>query len=236
MSAIQILRFGTLPYGQALALQLQLRQQVYETGSPGYLLLLEHSPVITLGKRGKEKDIVNTKKLGELGAELFKVDRGGEATFHGPGQLVVYPILNLERTKLGVVDLVRGLADSLGQAVFETANIEIEYDNSNPGLWTKEAPARKMASVGMRVSKKVSTHGAAINLNLNLIPFSYFVACGMPNTPMTRLRDYVDHEIDINAFETTFLKYFQLLFDIPFEKGSRFLPGPGDWILPDRSF
>ncbi len=235
MKPIQVFRLGEIPYGQALALQLQLRRQVYESEVPGFVLLLQHPPVITLGKRGKVEDIFNAKKLGEIGAELFKIDRGGEATYHCPGQLVIYPILSLPRVKLGVVDLVRGLSKALAETVDDVAGLKIHYDTDLPGLWTDETPSRKMASVGMRVSSKVSTHGAAINISSDLIPFSYFAACGMSHSPMTRLDDYGELT-DLKAFEDQFLKNFEELLGIPFVLGECALPDPTDWIKPDLVF
>lgn len=235
MKPIQVFRLGEIPYGQALALQLQLRKLVYESEISGFVLLLQHPPVITLGKRGKVEDIFNAKKLGEIGAELFKIDRGGEATYHCPGQLVVYPILSLPRVNLGVVDLVRGLSKALVQTVDDLTGLKIHYDTQLPGLWTDETPSRKIASVGMRVSRKVSTHGAAINLSSDLTPFSYFAACGMSHSPMTRLDDYGE-PTDITEFENRFLKNFQERFDIPFVEGKCSLPEPSDWIEPDLVF
>ncbi len=235
MKPIQVFRLGQLPYGQALALQLKLRQEVYESDIPGFVLLLQHPPVITLGKRGKLEDIYNAKKLGEIGAQLFRIDRGGEATYHCPGQLIVYPILSLPRVNLGVVDLVRGLSKALAETVQGLSGLKIHYDTDLPGLWTDETPSRKMASVGMRVSSKVSTHGAAINLSSDLKPFSYFAACGMAHSPMTRLNDYGD-AVDVRIFEDQFLENFQSLFEIPFVAGECTLPPSEDWIQPDLKF
>ncbi len=236
MAPIKILRFGEIPYGQALALQLQLRKQVYENDIPGFVILLQHPPVITLGKRGKVDDIFQPKALGKLGAQLFKIDRGGEATYHGPGQLVIYPILHLERVKLGVVDLVRGLSKTLADTVMDMSAVSLHYDTKLPGLWTEEEPPRKMASVGMRVSARVSTHGAAINLSSNLIPFSYFAACGMAQSPMTRLDDYRDMSTNIADFESLFLRHFQTFLNLPFEESDYKLPKKEDWIQPELIF
>ena len=217
MNRVEVLRYGEIPYGVALDLQSSLRQNCYDDPEfPGYVVALQHSPVVTLGKRGRAEDIISPDSLAEFGAEIFEVDRGGEATYHGPGQLVIYPIVRLEKFGLGVVDLVRGLADVLAATVAEFAGVEIVYDTDHPGLWTTEDPARKMASVGMRVSRGVSTHGAALNLTTHLIPFSYIVACGMPNAPMTRLQDYVDEPIDLGRFTDLFLERIATSLDAEF--------------------
>lgn len=196
MTTLRALRYGAVPYGQALALQHALRDQLADGAPhPGWLIALEHTPVVTLGKRGKESDLISPAQLDANGVELFRVERGGEATFHGPGQLVVYAVTRLSDLNLGIVDLVRGIATGVADAVAQFG-VESVYDPKHPGLWTTETPARKIASVGMRVSRDISTHGVALNVVNNLIPFSWIVACGMPNVPMTRLADYHDQPLD----------------------------------------
>jgi lipoate-protein ligase B len=231
MTTLSVLRYGVVPYGQALAHQLDLRRRVQEDPErAGWVVCLQHPPVVTLGKRGKPSDLVSPDLLAERGVELFRVDRGGEATYHGPGQLVIYPIINLDEVGLGVVDLVRSLAASLGDALRETSELQTEYDPEHPGLWTTENPRRKIASVGMRVSRGVSTHGAAINLANDMIPFSWIVACGMPNAPMTRLQDYGDDPVDLDAFADEVLRAFAERIDVRLEDDEQPLPPPSEWV------
>ncbi|RAL20063.1 lipoyl(octanoyl) transferase [Lujinxingia litoralis] len=216
-----LLRPGLVPYGQALAWQLQLRQRLQEGRAhhpTGYLLCLEHPPVVTLGKRGRAEDIFGLDQLRDRGTQFFKIDRGGEATYHGPGQLVVYPVVRLDALGLGVVDLIRGLANSLSRALADFG-LDADYDTDHPGLWTRTTPPRKIASVGMRVSGGVTTHGAAVNLINDLIPFSLFVPCGMPNAPVTRLLDHLDTPdgCNVEAFTERFLNHFAAFLDCQFE-------------------
>jgi lipoyl(octanoyl) transferase len=114
---------------------------------------------------------------------VIHVDRGGEATYHGPGQLVVYLIVRLVPGRLGIADLVRGLAEVMVD-LLQTHGISASYDPERPGLWVGEA---KIASVGMRVRNGVSYHGAALNVTTELEPFSWIVPCGMPSCRMTSM-------------------------------------------------
>ena len=198
MHTLELITPGVVPYGLALAMQLHLRQRIAALPSQdqqtGYLLCLQHPPVITLGKRGLPDALLNPATLKEQGIEVFKIDRGGEATYHEPGQLVVYPILPLQSMQLGVVDLIRNMAECMAECV-RPFGAEVAYDKEVPGLWTTPDAThpvrRKMASVGMRVSKGVSTHGIAINLINDMRGFQLIVPCGMPGTPFCNLLDFI---------------------------------------------
>ncbi len=232
---MKLIRPGLVPYGQALAWQHQLRERLRQgtAGDPaGYLFCLEHPPVVTLGKRGSLDAIFGLEKLRDRGTEFYKIERGGEATYHGPGQLVVYPVVDLDAVDHGVVDIVRGLARCLAQTLDEF-DVGAEYDPDHPGLWTNDRePQRKIASVGMRASGGVSTHGAAINLTNDLTPFSLFVPCGMPNAPMTRLVDWTDKDVDVDDFIDRFLPRFSTFMDRDFQPVELPPPPESDWAEP----
>ncbi|MGM0556347.1 MAG: lipoyl(octanoyl) transferase LipB [Myxococcota bacterium] len=233
-SKIGLVPLGVVPYGQALALQYALREQLRESSDEfmGYVLCLEHPPTITLGKRGKPEHLVNRHWIKEKGVEVYRVNRGGEATYHGPGQLIVYPIIKLERLGMGVVDLIRGLAGSLGSTLAEFG-IEAAYDPDHPGVWTQdEEPHRKVASVGMRVQGGVTTHGAAINLVNDMIPFSMIVPCGMPNAPMARLVDYLEEDLTLEDFRDRFVGHFEAFLERDFDVTELELPAEADWEAP----
>lgn len=241
MSAyIKLLRPGLVPYGQALALQLSLRERLkgLEQGDDlvGYIVALEHPATVTLGKRGRFSDLINRGWLDEKGVEVFKIDRGGEATFHEPGQMVVYPILRLKALGRGVVDIIRGMAQCLIDSV-ATYGVEAAYDPEHPGLWTTdEAPGRKIASVGMRVQSGITTHGVAMNLVNEMIGFSMIVACGMPNAPMARLADYLGEALDFKAFQADFLARFSDFLGLEFKADALELPPQGEWVLPNEEW
>ncbi len=231
---MKLLRPGLVPYGQALAWQLELRRRLQQdsAGAVGTLICLQHPPVVTLGKRGRLDDIFGLEALRERGTEFFKIDRGGEATYHGPGQLVIYPIVKLDNLGIGVVDLIRGLAGCLSETLAEF-DVQAAYDPDHPGLWTVGEPLRrKIASVGMRVSGGVSTHGAAINLTNDLSPFALFVPCGMPDSPMARLADCTDDAVDIDDFTDRFLEHFSEFLELEFEPHEMKPPPREEWAAP----
>lgn len=199
MHTLKLITPGVVPYGLALAMQLELRQQIAELPpheqDTGYLLCLQHPPVITLGKRGLPSALLNPTTLAQRGIEVYKIDRGGEATYHEPGQLVVYPILPLRSMNLGVVDLIRNMAECMASCV-RPFGADVSYDKDVPGLWTApdaNLPTRKMASVGMRVSRGVTTHGIAINLTNDMQGFGLIVPCGMPGTPFCNLLNFMEN-------------------------------------------
>lgn len=244
MNTIHIIKPGVLPYGQALALQLELRERLLASledrpsvmDPAGYVICLQHPPTITLGKRGSAADLISPALLQARGFEVFEIDRGGEATCHEPGQLVVYPILPIKHLGIGVVDLVRNLAGCLALAA-APFGAELRYDTDNPGLWTTGESPKKMASVGMRIRSGVSTHGAAINVTNTLEGFKLIVPCGMPDAPMCTLRQVIgeDETSDDALFEALiarFLTHFQEFVGLDFEPGQVDLPDESRWLQP----
>lgn len=241
---MKLIRLPVVPYGQALALQLQLRERLQnltqqDGESEGYLLVLQHPPVITLGKRATVAALSAPGWIREQGIEVFKIDRGGEATYHGPGQLVIYPIVRLDALGLGVADLVRGLAASIA-TVLKKYGVVAAYDPEIPGLWTQdETPSRKIASVGMRVSGGVSTHGAAVNVVNDMTAFQMFTPCGMPGAPMGRLLDYCGVGGDglgegsvglFDRFSEDVIGELGAFFGRELEELEVELPGEKDWV------
>ncbi len=241
---MKLIRLPVVPYGQALRLQLQLRERLqnrteHDGESEGYLLVLQHPPVITLGKRATVAALSAPGWVREQGIEVFKIDRGGEATYHGPGQLVIYPIVRLDALELGVADLVRGLAACIA-TVLGKYGVSAAYDPAIPGLWTQdEVPSRKIASVGMRVSGGVSTHGAAVNVVNDMTAFRMFTACGMPDAPMARLLDYCGVGGVENGGEAGLFERFRedvigelgVFFGREFEEYLVELPAEEDWVV-----
>ena len=184
MAELRWRHVGLISYGDALELQRSTHTDVVERDGVDHLFTLEHHPVITLGKRASEHDVLIPRDaLRDRGVEVFDVDRGGEATYHGPGQLVVYAVVNLKRRGIGVGDLVRGLAASIAD-VLATMGIDADYDTDRPGLWTGGS---KITAVGMRITRGASMHGAALNVTTNLDAFSLIVPCGMPEATTTSI-------------------------------------------------
>ncbi len=170
---------GRVPYGEAWELQRELHAEVV-AGGEGRVLLLEHPPVITLGKSAREENLlVPEDVLRTRGVEVFRVDRGGDATFHGPGQLVAYFIVRTDSPKL----LVRNLEGIIKRSLLRVADLEFT-EGPHAGVWVK---GRKIASIGLALKRGVSMHGFALNLTLDLSYFSLINPCGLPSSVMTSL-------------------------------------------------
>jgi lipoyl(octanoyl) transferase len=178
---------GRVRYAEAWELQRELVAELREglAGARETLLAVEHEPVITLGRRGRREDVLlGEDALRALGVDLHVVERGGEVTYHGPGQLVLYPIVRVGPGRFGVGDLVRQLAAAIAERLAEEG-IAAVYEPERPGLWVDGA---KIAAVGMRVARGVSMHGAALNVDVDLRGFSWIVPCGLPEAPVTSMR------------------------------------------------
>jgi len=235
MRLVSLTSLPVVPYGQALATQHAIREELWDEESEaiGTLMCLEHPPTVTLGKRGKDTDLIAPDLLRAHGIEVFSIDRGGEATFHAPGQLVLYPVMHLKRLNMGVVDVIRGLAGCITE-VLADYGLSARYDDDHPGVWVDDgvAPPRKIASVGMRVRGGVCTHGVAINVTNDMTGFSLIVPCGIPDAPMTRLADEVDpdaFDVSLPAVRAALLPKIAALMSVELTPRELVLPEEGDW-------
>jgi lipoyl(octanoyl) transferase len=180
---------GRIAYRDAWALQHELAEQRAVDAIEDQLLLLEHDPVLTLGKYADEAHVRATPAdLSARGIELIRVERGGEVTYHGPGQLVAYPILKLSRHGLYLRPLVRALE----QAMIDTCrafNVQADRRDGHPGCWTATDTAgpRKIGALGIRVQRGVTYHGIALNVTVDLADFDLIDACGMPDVTSTSI-------------------------------------------------
>lgn len=175
------LRWGVTDYREAVRWQTARAAAVAEGAAAETIVMLEHAPVYTMGRRGGRAHVLMPEAA--LAAQVIDSDRGGDVTFHGPGQLVVWPILRLRERGLGVARYVR----LLEQAMIETAaefGVEAERRRGYPGCW---ADGRKLGSVGVRVSRGVSTHGLALNVCTELGWFDAISPCGIAGAKMTSL-------------------------------------------------
>lgn len=205
---------GTLDYESAYLLQLRLSQMVKERQNPGFLLFLQHPPTITLGlslkgDEGKSELRVSPEYLVEHGIQFFHADRGGKATFHGPGQLVAYPILNLNRFHLSSKKYVNKLEDTVIQWLGKMG-IEASRDLDYPGVWVS---GRKIASVGVRIQDRVSRHGIAVNICPDLSFFELIAPCGMLERKMTSYLEVTGKNIDLKKAASGLAAEFASVFD-----------------------
>jgi lipoyl(octanoyl) transferase len=177
-----VCHLGQVPYREAVALQESLRERVIAGELPDLMLLLEHPPVYTLGRRSAPGDLpLSEDWLRERGIDVVRTDRGGKLTYHAPGQLVGYPIVHVTDVLAYLRGMERALIAALGEAGL-TARTREGKDYT--GVWVED---RKIASIGVHLSRGVSTHGFAINVDNDLAPFGWVVACGLPDVRMTSL-------------------------------------------------
>jgi lipoyl(octanoyl) transferase len=188
-------RLGTVPYLEAWELQKELAEQRRRQEIPDVLLLLEHPPTYTRGRRSKPEELpMGVDWYEAQGIEVHDTDRGGLVTYHGPGQLVAYPIVDLRAYDNDVHAYVRGLEQVIIGALGE-AGVPAQTIDGLTGVWTKgdppptlsATPARKIASIGLHVSRGVTTHGLAINVSNDLKPFEWIVPCGIEGVAMTSI-------------------------------------------------
>jgi lipoyl(octanoyl) transferase len=189
---------GTVPYRPTWELQDELAEQRRGRRIGDRLLLLEHFPVYTIGRGGDEANLLaSPERLRELRTELVRIDRGGDITFHGPGQIVAYPIVEL-RDPLDLRRYVRVLE----AAVIDTAaafGVEAGRITGLPGIWV--AGERKLAAIGVRVKRGVTTHGLALNVRTDLRWFDEMVPCGIPDKGVTSLSGELGHPAPIEEVE-----------------------------------
>jgi len=222
-AVISVLQLGTLDYSTALRLQQKLVDLRKQGQIGDVLLLLEHTPVITLGRNAKVSNILATpEQLNRRGVELFECDRGGDVTFHGPGQLVAYPIFDLrafpsssaKRATMGAVEYVRNLEEVLIRVCADFA-IATERVAGLTGVWTtpdRDKPQAKIAAIGVHISRAVTSHGLALNVNTDLDYFNLIVPCGIESKPVTSMAHEVRQELSLDAVAQSLSRHFGSVF------------------------
>lgn len=179
MNTLEIVQAGTVPYREGLAWQRQLAEdRIAGRLDHDVLLLLEHPPVVTLGRNSHAAHLLQS-----AGIEVFEVERGGDVTFHGPGQLVGYPILDLSEYKKDLHWYLRSLEQALIEALSHL-DIPAERNPGYTGVWTR---GKKIASIGIHVKQWVTWHGFALNVTTDLAHFDRIVPCGIPGVVMTSI-------------------------------------------------
>lgn len=219
MRKLKFIDLGERGYQEVWELQEKLLEEVKSRklegeDFPGYLLFVEHTPVYTLGKSGNEANmLINALQLRAKHAEFIKVDRGGDVTFHGPGQLVAYPIVNLEYYGLGVKDYI----DRLEEIVIRTiASYHISGERliGATGVWIdSDTPrARKICAIGVKCSRYVTMHGFALNVNTDLDYFNYIHPCGFTDKGVTSIEKELGHKVDMQEVKDKVFAHFSSIF------------------------
>ena len=202
-----LLELGLVPYREAWELQRSLARAVTEGTLPDTVVLLEHPPVVTLGRRTDAVAELHVPAGAEV--EVVETDRGGKSTFHGPGQLVCYPILDLNRHGRDVRKYCRDLEEAVIRtlAAFDLEATRIE---GLTGVWL-EGPPRKICSIGVHISRWVTTHGFALNVNTDLSYFNLIVAC--EGEPVTSMKELLGREISLGEVEDRVVARFAEVFE-----------------------
>jgi len=207
-----LLRPGLTPYQHAWQLQQRISSGVRD-GDPPALILLEHPPVYTLGVRGRtEHVLLSQEALLSRGAEVHRTDRGGDVTFHGPGQLVGYPIIDLRAYGQGPVWYVRTL-EALLIEVLSRFGIVALPSSGRPGVWVGN---EKIAAIGVRVSRGVTTHGFALNVSTDLAYFQHIIPCGLADAGVTSMQRLTGEQFAMGEVETEVADAFARLFAVEF--------------------
>jgi lipoate-protein ligase B len=205
MDVLNVYRIGLVSYKTALDLQMRLLERRMNGEIGDMLLLLEHPPTFTIGRKGKKENLLmNEKYLSERGIHFQEISRGGDITFHGPGQLVGYPIIDLNSKGRDVHNYLRGLENMI-ISVLKEYDIEASRIEGLTGVWVK---GHKIASIGVGVKRWITYHGFALNVNTDLSYFDMIVPCGIPDVKMTSITGWLGEkeEIPIEDIEESVIK------------------------------
>jgi lipoyl(octanoyl) transferase len=202
-----VCQLGTMPYLQALAIQQDIRARRQADELPDTLLLLEHPPVYTCGRRSRADELALGKAFyRERGIDVLDTDRGGRVTYHGPGQLVGYPIVRVRDVGAHLRTIEAAIVSALADEGIDARSRCAEGPDYT-GVWVED---RKIASIGVHLSRGVTTHGFAINVDNDLDPFSWIVACGLPDVTMTSVAHELPsgRELDASGFRRRVIDQF----------------------------
>ena len=196
---------GRVAFLRAWDLQKTLHRWVAAGLLPDHLILLEHPHVYTIGRRGSEADILASRdELERLGAEVHHIDRGGQATYHGPGQLVAYPIVDLRRWGWGPLEYVRRFEEAVAATLGEFG-IPAHRARRPTGVWVRES---KIAAIGVRISRGVTMHGLALNVHTDRSYFDHIVPCGMPDAGITTMASELSIDITVQEVAPVLMRHF----------------------------
>ncbi len=206
-------------FNEIVAIKEKNRKAAVKTESNNYLIFCEHPHVYTIGKSGNEDNLLISEDfLKDKGATLFKINRGGDITYHGPGQIVGYPILDLDSFGVSIKNYIYGLEEVIIRTL-QHYNIKASRSDGATGVWLdaeNPAKARKICAIGVRTSHWVSMHGFAFNINTNLDYFGYIVPCGIQGKSVTSLHNELSREVDVKEVQKILLEEFSNVFGMTF--------------------
>ncbi len=233
MTGAHVLNLGVVPYGDAWDLQRTIAAGVAEGERPDTILLLEHPPTVTTGRRTEESEL---HIPADAEVDVVETDRGGKSTFHGPGQLVCYPILDLKRHGQDVKRYCRDLEEAL---ILTLAKLGVDGERIDglTGVWLTRPP-RKIASIGIHISKWVTTHGYALNVDLDPAPFTQWItACGLEDAAFTTVAQELGRPVAVDEARAPALEALAEVFALELEerpapRARRPQLGSGRWRRP----
>lgn len=208
---------GRVPYADALALQMQICEQKKRGFDRDVLLLLEHPPTITLGRSGKIDHLLASEEyLKAQGIELWQSDRGGDITFHGPGQLVGYPILALQAEERDVRSYMRNLEESL-MHLLAAYGIATQREPQYTGVWTQSG---KIAAMGVHISRWITRHGFALNVNTDMAFYKLIIPCGIVGKAVTSMQQMLSRTLAMEEIAGEYMEIFGDAFQRRMMRGS----------------
>lgn len=224
MNQIRIKDLGVIPYKKAWDLQEELLRRGIDkkihskdnAAIENYVLICRHPHVYTLGKHGHSENLLyNRKELEDNGIEFYITNRGGDITYHGPGQLVVYPILDLEQFGSSIHSYLRNLEEVVIRTLSEYG-IHGERVKGATGVWldSNTPRARKICAIGVRCSRWISIHGLALNVNTDLSYFSHIVPCGISDKGVTSMNSEIGKQVNESRLSEVFTRKFEEVFEV----------------------
>lgn len=213
---------GLIDYAKAWEIQEDIfaktiEQKKENNQTIGTFIFCEHPHVFTLGKSGDEQNfLINKDFLKQIKATYFKTNRGGDITYHGPGQIIGYPIIDLEKVKVSLKDYIYKLEEVIIKTI-ATYHVKGEHNKQATGVWIdNDLPqkARKICAIGVKASKFITMHGLALNVNTNLNYFDYINPCGFTDKGVTSLQKELQKTVEIEEVKTLILEKFQEIFNV----------------------
>ena len=209
---LNIIKLGLIEYQVALDLQLKILKLSQQEAIGNVLLLLEHPPVLTIGINGKENNVlISEDMLGEMGVTVFRSNRGGDVTYHGSGQIVAYPIMNLNNFSKDVKDYVRRLEETSISLLKEEFGLNADRKPGFPGVWVGND---KITAIGCAVKRWVTMHGFAFNVNTNLEHFKWINPCGFTDKGVTSLEKLLGESQNMDMVTNHIIKHFTNSFNM----------------------
>ncbi|WP_129597833.1 lipoyl(octanoyl) transferase LipB [Anaerophilus nitritogenes] len=207
---LNVLFLGRCEYEKALKIQCELLKKRQNQEIEDTLILVEHTPVITVGRRGEKGHILKSEEFFlKEGIDIFQINRGGDVTYHGDGQIVGYPIIHLKSISMGIRDFVTNLEKLFIQLINEKYHIVAGRDPKHTGVWVGE---EKIVAIGLAVKRGVTMHGFSFNVNTNLDHFKWIIPCGIENRGVTSIQNIIGKNVDFHIANQFVLNYFLEIF------------------------